>query len=255
MVRSHPATVLLLALGLMACGGPPEQDDALLNTESMQPADPAPADPASAPAPAPKAAPAAPAAPRARTATPPPAPAVSQPRIAIVGQGTIVTVSLTTSLNSGTANVGDRFEAEVTEPISVEGQVAIPAGTRMRGVVDNAHAAKKGSGHGSLTLRFDGMVLPDGKEVAIQAGLSQETAGKKKRNAAIIGGSAAGGAILGRVLGDSTTDAAVGAAVAGAIATGVVMSQDGSQVELPAGTMLDLVLETETVVPLPPEVS
>ncbi|MGD8374665.1 MAG: TrbI/VirB10 family protein [Acidobacteriota bacterium] len=252
MARRQPMSVLLLALGLVACGGAPEQDEALLNTEPMQPANStatAPEDPAPAEVPA------SPANVRAGQPAVPPSPPASQPRIAIVAEGTLVTVALSTTLNSGTAAVGDRFEAEVTEPIAVEGEVVIPSGSRIRGLVDAAHAAKKGSGHGSLTLRFDRLVLPDGQEVELQAGLSQETAGKKKRNAAIIGGSAAGGAILGRVVGDDTKDAAIGAAVAGAIATGVVMAQDGAQVELPAGTLLDLVLEAPTVVPLPSNLS
>jgi len=164
-------------------------------------------------------------------------------------------VTLSSSLNSGTASVGDRFEAEVNQTVSVDGKAAIPMGSRIRGFVEDVHKAKRGAGHGSLALSFDALVLPDGEEVEIQAGLSQETDGKKKRNAAIIGGSAAGGAILGRVVGDDTKDAAIGAVVGGAIATGVVLAKEGSQVELPAGTLLELVLETSTAVPVPPDLS
>ena len=166
-------------------------------------------------------------------------------------QGTILSVSMTSSLSSGTANAGDRFEAEVARAVTVDGEVTIPAGSRVRGFVEDVHKAKRGAGHGSLTLRFDRLVLPGGQETDLKAVLAQETDGKKKRNAAIIGGSAAGGAVLGRVLGDDTKDAAIGAVVGGAIATGVVLAKKGDQVEIPAGTLLDLQLEEPAVVPLP----
>jgi len=238
MSRASLAVLAAVALGLAACAGEgPEQESALLNTEPLQPDVATPATSA-APAPAPR-----------------PAPEPPQPRIAIVKQGTILQVSMASSLSSATANAGDRFEAEVTRPVTVDGEMAIPAGSRVRGFVEDVHKAKRGAGHGSLTLRFDRLVLPDGQEAELQAGLAQETDGKKKRNAAIIGGSAAGGAVLGRVLGDDTKDAAIGAVVGGAIATGVVMAKKGDQVELPAGTVLDLHLEEPAAVPLPQNLS
>jgi outer membrane lipoprotein SlyB len=83
----------------------------------------------------------------------------------------------------------------------------------------------------------------------IVAGLSQKSGSKKKRNAAIIGGSAAGGALLGRMIGKDTKGAVVGAIAGGAVGTGVVMSKEGEQVKLPAGTEMTIKLEESIRVP------
>jgi len=103
--------------------------------------------------------------------------------------------------------------------------------------------AKRGAGNASMTLRFERLEPTGSDSVDIVASLSDQSDSKKKRNAAIIGGSAAGGALLGRIMGKDTKGAVVGAVVGGAIGTGVVMSKEGEQVNLPSGTLLDVKLE------------
>jgi outer membrane lipoprotein SlyB len=237
MSRASIAVLAMLSLGLAGCAGGGDDSAELLNTQEMQPNE-------SAPSPA-----------QARPTSPRSSAPAPKPRSVTLPQGTALAVRMTGSLNSGTSKIGDRFQAEVLSPVSVNGEVVVPAGSVAGGSVTDVKSAKRGAGHGSLTLQFDRLELPDGPRVKIAASLSQETEGKKKRNAAIIGGSAAGGAILGRVLGDDSKDAAVGALVGGAIGTGVVLSKEGDQVEMPAGTELTIALDAPVQMTLPPKIS
>ena len=183
------------------------------------------------------------------TPAPPPARrAAVQPPVTIP-EGTMLEVKLDGTLNSASSHAGDTFTAELVEPIMVDGQVAIPAGSTLHGTVSAVTPAKRGAGKASMTLDFTRLDMPGGQSREIMASLSQQTASKKKRNAAIIGGSAAGGALLGRIIGKDTKGAVVGSLVGGAIGTGVVMSKEGQQVNLPEGTLLDVQLNQSIQVP------
>ena len=169
--------------------------------------------------------------------------------MATVPQGTFIEIALNSSLNSGGNNVGDDFTARVTEPVVVGDRVVIPAGSTVRGTVQAVTPAKRGAGNASMTLAFQRIDLPGGYSTNMIASLSERSASKKKRNAGIIGGSAAGGALLGRILGKDTKGAVVGSIVGGAIGTGVVLSKEGAQVNLPAGTELAIQLDSSMQVP------
>lgn len=166
-----------------------------------------------------------------------------------VPPGTELEAALTSTLDSETSRVGDTFVATVTEPVHVDSEPVIAAGSKIAGRVTEVKTASRGAGNASLTLRFDSLILPQGDVLPITASFSQSTDSKKRRNSTIIGGSAAGGAILGRILGEESKDALVGAVVGGAIGTGVVLAQEGAQVRLPAGTVLVLELGEPLHVP------
>ena len=198
--------------------------------------------------PAPAAAPTTPAATTPRqVAAPKPAP--KPPENVTVPDGTPLEVVLNEDLSSGVNHVGDRFSVELTEPVMVNGREVIPAGSTVYGTIEDVKKAKRGAGNASMTLAFTELELPGGYRTEMSATLSEKTEGKKKRNAAVIGGSAAGGAILGKLIGKDTKGAVVGGLVGGAIGTGIILSKEGSQVELPSGTPIALVLNQPLQVP------
>jgi len=77
----------------------------------------------------------------------------------------------------------------------------------------------------------------------MSAALTRVASKSGKKTAGIIGGSAAGGALLGKVLGGSTKNAAVGSVLGGAIGTGIAAGTRGEDVELPAGSPLTIKLD------------
>src|SRR2546427_4344377 len=129
--------------------------------------------------------------------------------------------------------------------------VASPAGSSVRGGVSEAIPAKKGLRDkvGSLSLSFDRVVTPTGAGAPMSAAMTTVASKSGKKTAGIIGGSAAGGALLGKILGGSTKNAAVGPVGGGAIGTGIAPRTKGEGVGVPAGRPLT------TSVHQPPPVS
>jgi hypothetical protein len=174
---------------------------------------------------------------------PPPAPRVA---VRTAPSGTPLTLRLESSLDSGASQVGDTVRAQlVRDVVDVEGRVVLPAGTWVTGRVTEAEAARKVHKKSRLAFHFDRAEMPDGTQVAVSAGQRLDGEGWRKKDGAIIGGSAAGGAVLGQVLGGDSEATAAGAILGGAIASGVLASKKGEDVVVPAGTEIELPLDTE----------
>ncbi|HKQ98245.1 MAG TPA: hypothetical protein VJV75_10250 [Candidatus Polarisedimenticolia bacterium] len=188
--------------------------------------------------------------PEAKTGTEPVTQAASprpaQPSHVTVPQGTLMHVTLSTSVGSETSQVGDALTATTTEGIVVGNRVAIPAGSTIRGAVTQVlpgtkglHVSEKG---GAVVLSFDRVTTPQGDSEAMNASLTS-MAKSGGKTAGIIAGSAAGGALLGKILGGDTKDAAIGAVVGGGIGTAIAAGTKGKELKIPAGTDLTLTLD------------
>ena len=175
----------------------------------------------------------------------------AKPQVRMVGvpAGTMLSLALDQTLSSATSNAGDTFSATVVEPIVIDGRAVIPGGSRLEGRVTEATAARKGAGKGTLTLSFGALSLPSGYHTNVVGSLQEVSASKKGRDAAIIGGSAAGGALLGQILGKDTKGTMIGAIVGGGVGTAVVMSKEGTQAIVPADTPFAIRLEQAIQVP------
>lgn len=167
-----------------------------------------------------------------------------------VPQGTVLAMRLQTTLSTKTANVGDRFEADVSSPVHVNGKLAIPEGARVSGHVILAKQPGKASGRGQLQLAYD-QVRFDGHSynLASHSQIYESESGTNK-DVAMIGGGAVAGGIVGGALGDAG-DAAKGAAIGGAAGTGASLMTRGPQLELERGTALQLRLDESVSVRTP----
>lgn len=159
-----------------------------------------------------------------------------------VPEGTVMTVELIDALSSRQSRAGDTFRASVSEDVVVNGEVAVAAGSVVRGRVVDAVAAKRIGGQAKLALSFTDLEPLGGRSTAIEAEFA--LAGKKttKKDAATIGGAAAGGAILGRVIDGDGKGGVVGA-ILGAAAGTAIAASDRDDVELPPGTAFELRLQ------------
>lgn len=190
--------------------------------------------------------------------TPTPAPSAeetwrereSAPTPITVPAGTTFSAELTSSLSSETSQVGEPFSARLSSPLSVGGQVAVPAGSTVSGRVTEAKGLKKIGGRARLGVAFESVTLPDGSSAPLAASLSWVGKSETKKDAATIGGSTAAGAILGRVIGGGDKDkrTAIGAVVGGAVGTVVAAKTEGDTVVLPAGTVLSATLDAPLTV-------
>lgn len=163
-----------------------------------------------------------------------------------IPQGTALAMTLQTTIATKTAQVGDRFQATVSSPVHVDGQLAIPEGSQVSGHVILAKQPGKASGRGQLQLAYDQLSF-DGRTYNLnsQSPVFMSKSGTKK-DVELIGGGAAAGAVLGAVLGGGA-GAAKGAVVGGAAGTGASLLTRGPQLELGQGMALQTHLESMSV--------
>ncbi|MGE5198937.1 MAG: hypothetical protein ACM3H9_04800 [Rhodospirillaceae bacterium] len=154
--------------------------------------------------------------------------------------GTELDVRLETPLNSETAKLEDRFTASTIADLYNGEVLLIPAGSPVRGIVTGVAKAGRVERTGKLTLSFDrvtvkGQAYPIHGVVtqALQSGGYREDAGKIAAGAGV-------GAILGGILG-GFKGAMAGVLIGGG---GVVAATEGEDVNLAAGTVLRVRLDS-----------
>jgi hypothetical protein len=149
--------------------------------------------------------------------------------------GTQLSLVLETPLSSAASHPGDRVEARVERATSEDGRVLLPGGTVLRGHVLDAHPSGRVSGKGRVIVAFDQIVVRgrtqrlNTTEIEALAGDSHE------RDAAIVGGGTAAGAIIGGIAGGGK-GAGKGAIIGGVAGAGAVLATKGKEIELPAGS-------------------
>ena len=215
--------------------------DRIEDLRSRARGDVAAAAPASTPTPAP--APSSSTASSARTAsrsTSAPANTASAPSTTTTASsvevpvGTEIDVRLQNTLNSGTAQVEDRFEGTTLADVTVDGRLAIPAGSIFRGVVTAVEPGTRTNRTSKMTVSFDQVTL-NGRSYPIRGTVTQAIEGEGIRGEA--GRTAAGagvGAIIGGILG-GFKGALAGILIGGG---GTIAATEGKEVELPQGSVL-----------------
>jgi hypothetical protein len=154
--------------------------------------------------------------------------------------GTEVDVRLQNSLNSGTAQVEDRFEATSVADVVVGGRVAIPSGSVVRGVVTAVEPGTRTNRTSKMTVSFD-QVTVNGRSYPMRGTVTQAIEGDGIRGEA--GRTAAGagvGAIIGGILG-GFKGALAGILIGGG---GTIAATEGKEVELPQGSILRVHLDS-----------
>ena len=183
---------------------------------------------------------AAPPAPAPVVSTPPPAPAATRAEPRATGAanevpaGTELDVRLQNSLNSGTAQVEDRFEGTTLVDLNVNGRVLIPAGSVMRGVVTAVEPGTRTNRTAKMTVSFD-QVTVNGRSYPMRGTVTEAIKGEGIRGEATrAGAGAAVGGIIGAVLGGAK-GAVLGVLIGGG---GTIAATEGKEVEIPQGTVL-----------------
>jgi hypothetical protein len=185
-----------------------------------------------------------------------PAPAAGQeapePAVPVtLPAGTRFDVEFTKGLASNTSAVGETFRARIVSDLRAEGAIAIPAGSEVLGVVADAVGAGRIGAKAKLTVKFTDLVLPSGATLPVHASFLEEGKSRAGRDAATIGGSAAGGALLGRILsnGGGSRGTILGAIIGAAVGTAIASKTAGEEVVIPEGSVVSLKLDEPLEVP------
>jgi hypothetical protein len=162
-----------------------------------------------------------------------------------VPAGTELDVRLSNSLNSGTAQVEDRFEGTTLVDLTVDGRAVIPAGSVMRGVVTAVEPATRTNRTARMTISFDQVTI-GGRSYPIRATVTQALQGEGiKGEAGRVGVGAGVGAILGGILG-GFKGALAGILIGGG---GTIAATEGREIDLPQGTVLRLRFDSPLQIP------
>jgi hypothetical protein len=155
-----------------------------------------------------------------------------------VAVGTPLDVRLQTPLNSGTAKVEQRFEATTVLDLELDREIVIPAGSVVRGFVSSVRPAGKIDRVGSMTLSFDELRI-DTRTYKLRASVMEALDGKISQDATRIGVGAIAGGVIGAIIGGGK-GALLGTMIGGG---GAIVATDGSNVDLPLGTILRIRLD------------
>jgi hypothetical protein len=154
----------------------------------------------------------------------------------VVSADSVMGLQLKNTVSSETSRVEDRVEAQVARDVSVNGRVAIPAGSRVLGAVTLVERGGKVRDRARVGVRFHTLVLADGTTLRLQTDtVYREGESPANASAAKMGGAAIGGAILGAILGGGK-GAVIGGATGAAGGTAAVMAGPRRPATIDAGS-------------------
>lgn len=166
-----------------------------------------------------------------------------------LGEGAEIRVHLLDRLSTAESRSGDAFHTRVASDVFQGDQILIPAGAEIDGTVVQASSGHTG-GHGSMLLRPETVILPDGSHYRLYAqttgapgtntrvrGEGTITPGSRlKKDSIEAGGAVGAGAVTGAIIGGP-----VGALAGTLIGAGVITAHlliDHPQATLEPGTTL-----------------
>lgn len=153
----------------------------------------------------------------------------------VVAADSVIGLRLENSLSSERAHVEDRVEARVVRDIRVNGRVAVPAGSRVQGVVTAVERGGRVRERAQLGIRFNTLQLTDGTRLPISTStIFRYGEAPGNDTAKKVGGGAVAGTILGAIIGGGK-GAAIGAAAGAAGGSAMVMRGERSEAVFEAG--------------------
>lgn len=174
----------------------------------------------------------------------------------------VIHMTVSQVLDSNINIEGDEFFAEVVNDVEGESGVIIPKGTFAHGRISKTTEAKRMGRAATLSLDFDYLITPDGREIPIEGKMSTKlhpVAETSKIIAQDVGYTLAGGALGGfMALNWLGLEAAIasqgytiagGAAIGGALGLGAALIRKGNEVLIAPGD--EIKVKINTSVPLP----
>lgn len=183
-------------------------------------------------------------------------------QVEILDEKDVIKMTVSQVIDGAFSLEGDEFFAEVVSDVSGDSGVILPKGTLAHGIIKEQSEAKRLGRNGHVSLDFDYLVTPDGREIPIEGKMSTKMhpiveAGKIV--ATDVGYTAAGGAVGGLLaLNLFGIEAAVashgytvmgGAAVGGTVGLGMSLWRKGKDVLISPGDEIRVKINTK--IPLP----
>jgi hypothetical protein len=171
----------------------------------------------------------------------------------VLPAGTSVPIFLGQKVDSRVNEAGQTFDGTLASSITIDGQVAIPKGSSVTGVITKSKKQGTFKGEADLALMLTS-IRTGGKTYEISSSTwAQTVKGKGKRTAVMTGGVAAAGALIGGLAGGGK-GAAIGAGVGAGGGLAASGATGGENVTLQPEARLNFKL-TKSLTIDPPAVS
>jgi hypothetical protein len=180
------------------------------------------------------------------SAVPPPAPAT--PVNVTIPAGTALTIRIDQRIAVKSSHAGDTFSGEIVDPVlAADNSVLVPKGATVGGVVDVSHRRGHFKGRSLLELRLTSLTM-NGTQYPLTTGdLARTRKGKGRRSAALIGGGAGLGMLVGGVA-TGGVGLVVGGLVGGGAGAGVAGLTGNRDIDIPAESIVHFKLADDLVV-------
>jgi hypothetical protein len=182
-------------------------------------------------------------------------PAKIQPPV-IVPAGTIIPITLTSSVSTKSSRDGDGVYGKTSFPVTINNKIVIPEGSYVRGKITEIKRPGRVKGKGELTLNFQTLILPNGITIPIYSSLGGAgSAGSRKGEATVQGDGSKSddaktverttveGAGIGAIGSRTVKGAGVGGAAGAAAGAAAVLLTRGQDLVLGPGTTIEIVLD------------
>jgi len=183
-----------------------------------------------------------------QTAAPAPNSTTVAPADVQIPAGTNLAIRINQHISVKTSRAGDHFDGEIVEPVVGDnGQLIVPKGTTVGGVVAASHKRGHFKGASILQLRLTSMTL-DGTRYPLETrSLTRTKKGKGKRSTAFIGG----GSGLGMLIGGVATGGAgllIGGLAGAGAGTAVAGLTGNGDIDIPSESIVHFKLADALVV-------
>ena len=181
----------------------------------------------------------------------------------VIPAGTKIPLVLRQSIWTKNAKENDSVYAATNFPVVVDGQMVIPPGTYVQGIVSQVKRAGRVKGRAELLVHFTSLVYPSGYTVLLPGAVDSapdvdgkvkgkegtvEGAGGKGKDAGTIAQTGGYGTLIGGLAGQSGKGAAVGGGLGAAAGLAAVLFTRGPDLKIENGTAIDMVLERPVTV-------
>jgi hypothetical protein len=178
-----------------------------------------------------------------------------------IPQGSHVLLRLENNVTTRTAREGDYVYLRTATPIAAGGQIVVPEGSYVQGVVTHAVRSGRVKGKAELAIRIDTLTLASGKVIKLSPRLSSvDSEGSEQKvvdsneneikqgsshgaDAARIAETGGAGAAIGGLATRSWSGAGIGAGAGAAVGLATVLLTRGKEVDLRRGSTMDVVFD------------
>ncbi len=181
----------------------------------------------------------------------PPPPAPPQPVNVTIPAGTELAIRIDQRISVKTSHAGDTFTGEVQSPLMAsDGSAVVPKGADVNGVVAESHRGGHFKGRSVLELRLTSLVV-NGTTYPLTTGdLERTKKGKGRRSAAMIGGGAGLGMLVGGVA-TGGVGLVVGGLVGGGAGTAAAGATGNRALDIPAESVVNFKLADDLTIQEP----